>query len=91
MHALIEAHSSKAPFLVPKAVSPAGGRRNDKYGRIYAFAQVLQQIKVLNNLGLLDQPDHTPGFGLRQFAAGLDLDQIAFLVLVRLVVRVIFL
>src|SRR4029453_6014485 len=46
-------------------------------------------LKALDHLGLLDQPLHPPRLGLRELATSLDLDQVAFLVFVVLVVHVV--
>src|SRR5947207_14933232 len=51
----------------------------------------LRSIRYLDDLGLFDQAFYAPSLGLGRLAARLDLDQVAFLVYVVLVVGVILL
>src|SRR5271165_2690359 len=88
----------RRPVLEPVRVEPPGAgavrvtlprRGIQNYGRIYAYPQLHRAINDLDNLCLLDQALDPPGLGLGKLAAGLDLDQVAFLVFVVLVVRVV--
>src|SRR3954454_19765231 len=59
--------------------------------RIAPFGKIRATLSRSDRLGLLEQARHAPRLGLGELAAGLDLHQIADLVLVVLVVRVVFL
>src|SRR5205085_11809683 len=53
--------------------------------------QSIKDLDGLNDLRFFDDALHPPGLGLGELAAGFDFDQVAFLVLVVLVVRVVLL
>src|SRR5271169_370207 len=88
----------RRPVLEPVRVGPPGAGATrvtlprwgiQNYGRIYACPQPRRTINDLDDLCLLHQALYPPGLGLGKLAAGLDLDQVALLVFVVLVVGVI--
>src|SRR5205814_3938782 len=69
----------------------AGGERSKKVWQVFCSlaSPTPNQYLGSETLGLFDQSFDAPSLGLCQFPASFDLDQIAFLVFVQFVVRVV--
>src|SRR5437867_4349912 len=80
---------SSPPEPAYRSLADIDDWRTEHFGRISAFAQGL--ASRLDHLRLFDQALDAPCLGLGELAASLDLDQVAFLVFILLVMRVVLL